>query len=297
MRGGGPRLSIGRLSLMRYMSGFNSSWFGVALAAAVAVACSSETSETTTTASGPGGSGGSGAAGGSGGAAGTADLSCLGSVPPPTFTQGTADITVRTRGFLSNAPLPGITIKVCRYSDPSCTPVLEEGVTDQEGALLLSVTTAERLYVDATSAGTFPLLGFRNGPFDSDYTLLVPTPTEAMATASLVAASIDPARGHFFLGIEDCASNPVAGAVIEVTPSDPQTRVFYVNEGQLPDSSLMETTPIGIAGALNVPVGDITIEARMAASGTVISTRTAFVRAGTLNQGPFVSPEPLARQR
>lgn len=122
--------------------------------------------------------------------------------------------------------MPGINIKVCRFADPSCTTALEEGVTNQQGELLLSVTTAERLYIEATSAPTLPLLGFRNGPFETDYTLLLPTPTEAVATGSLAGVSIDPSRGHFFLGISDCASKPVAGAVIELTPRTPKRACF-----------------------------------------------------------------------
>ena len=123
---------------------------------------------------------------------------------------------------------------------------------------------------------------------------LMHTQAEIDSFFSLNGGSEDPARGHVGFGIADCDAMLAPGVVVSASTADAETIVAYDDAAGIPTTSLDESSTAGIALFLNLPPGEVTITGTVAATGEVVATRTAFVRAGTVTIAAPMSPVPQA---
>lgn len=197
---------------------------------------------------------------------------------------------------LAGAVLEGVTVKVCGRADPLCTSPVETATTTEYGTLM-------RLPL----AAGFGFDGFlRLDAPDLDTTMYFPRPpiTRWVDRARVVTAvdrarslqffeaagvSPDPARGHVVLLTLGCALRVVAGVRVRADPQDAATTTVYTT-GVLPSSS-DESNASGLVVILNLPPGEVTLTATLAADGSWIGRTTVVVVAGAISSTQ-VPPSP-----
>jgi hypothetical protein len=171
----------------------------------------------------------------------------------------------------NNAPLPGITTEAC--SETLALPCQPEGdaATTDEGGVATVQVAAPIAPPHYGSTGFLQL----NGPgIDEIYywvfhlsepTVRMSIPVVSRAEVQTIAAvlnvQMDPGRGTVGFSVGDCFLESSPGAQVSITPSDPETRVFYLSNG-LPTLDASATDITGLGGAFNVPPGPITITAK-----------------------------------
>jgi hypothetical protein len=89
----------------------------------------------------------------------------------------------------------------------------------------------------------------------------------------------DGAVGLAFFQIYDCQDHHAPGVTFTLTVKGPQQVQFSTSSG-LPVSSSLQTDYLGAGGAINIPVGPLTITATLADSGRVVGAVTTVIRPG-----------------
>jgi hypothetical protein len=184
-------------------------------------------------------------------------------------------------------PITGVPIRYCQLIDPTCTASASPfQVSDDAGGV------------------TFTLPGDFNGFFDLEPPGLIPEalypgplavgqsveeffgPLESIMTASLtsmvlhvpVALGVDSGLGQIFIGALDCNDHEAAGVVFTLSnsqTSDASTLIFY-NRNGVPSSVATATDDTqGGGGAINVPPGEETVTATLAASSSTLDAATS----------------------
>jgi hypothetical protein len=252
-----------------------------------------------------GGMGGSGAAGGStggnGGSGGTpppANWDCLGMVAAPMYENGPSHVGNYTMNDLvTDAPLVGVTVKVCDVADPTCANSNDEGVTDMMGLIQLATPTSEAQYLEISGANIPMHLAIAFAPPDTDpFDITVKPVTTATLNvfAALLTTTIDSARGILGATVDDCDGTRASGVSFSVDTADGMSVFGYLDAAGSPDSALTETSVGGAVGVFNLPAGTATITATIVASGTTLPDRTVLIRADSVTYAGS-SPIPDAQ--
>jgi hypothetical protein len=238
---------------------------------------------------------------GEGGSGGNPDdpWSCIGELQAPMYFAGDLfDANVTVTDFTAAMNIPDADVLVCGYADADCANPTSQGVTDASGIVALQVATDVRLFMDVSSPDVMPTLIFQNGPPAQSpmmYQFAVLTPTQLGQFVQLAGGtSVDPTRGHIGIAAIGCDFSPAAGVTLTVDLADEDTTYGYFTTQGVPGSGLTETTADGRLGIANVPPGDATITAEVAATGEIIGTRTVHVRAGTVSYAPQMTAAPEA---
>jgi hypothetical protein len=192
---------------------------------------------------------------------------------------------------VSGTWLPGVSVRACSLRDLDC----DDGDAS---------TTA----TDGTGGATFHLMETFNGFFEMSRSDLVPatlypgnlltgqsvvsfpaydvSPAELQGLAMLVTSNslgLDPtgAVGHALVTVYDCQDHQAPGVALTYSASGSQTAPFYFENG-LPSGTATKTDGYGLGGALNVPVGSVTVTGAHAADGRSVGMTTFQVRPGAL---------------
>jgi hypothetical protein len=192
---------------------------------------------------------------------------------------------------VSGTWLSGVSVRACALRDLDC-----------EGGAAAAATT------DSTGAATFRLMENFNGFFEMSRSDLVPgtlypgnfltgqsvasfpayavSPAELQGLAAIITkdtVELDPegSVGHALVTIYDCQDHQAPGVSLTYSASDAQTVPFYFQDG-LPSGTATETDSYGLAGALNVPVGAVTVSGTLASGGRSVGMTTFLVRPGAL---------------
>ena len=194
-----------------------------------------------------------------GGMMGTPDVPS--NIPAMISISGIAsEITAQGR-----MPQAGVTITVYKASDDS---VQGMATTDSAGAYTIMVPTNGAPvdgYLKATLTGLKETYLYPPFPLSSDYTgvttLMLKQSTQNLANQLAGAAAPDPTKGWIAMIVVDgptTAANPVMGATISAMPTG---EIKYNGSAGVPQSQAMSTAMDGIAYAMNVPAGTVTVNA------------------------------------
>jgi hypothetical protein len=198
-------------------------------------------------------------------------------------SMGGSDFTV-----LSFVPLPGIAIQGCSSLDPTCSsPTAPPETSNDAGEATLSVPDNFNGFFELTAAGYLPFDLFP-GPLLADASTFAPpvsmiTPVAAISLADAIGAAPDldagAGVGAVFVAIYDCSDRYAAGVTFSIPGTTAATVPFYITSG-LPSAKATETDSSGTWGAVDVPVGALTVTATLAATSRPLGSINVMIRAG-----------------
>jgi hypothetical protein len=198
-------------------------------------------------------------------------------------SMGGSDFTV-----LSFVPLPGIAIEGCALLDPTCsTPATPPETSDDAGEATLTVPDNFPGYFKLTAAGYLPFELFP-GPllagastFAPPVSMITPVAASSLADAIGAAPDLDAGAGvgAVFVAIYDCSDRYAAGVTFSTSATTAGTVPFYITSG-LPSTKATETDSSGTWGAVDVPVGALTVTATLAATSRALGSINVMIRAG-----------------
>jgi hypothetical protein len=186
---------------------------------------------------------------------------------------------------MSQQPIPGATIRVCRKLDVTCSnPVSSQTISSPQGATF-SLENGFSGYLQAEVENYLPSLYFFNPPLDRDLTtIMIPVATQAeyVALLSVMGVTPNPQRGTAVFQSFDCIGNTAAGISYSTLNSDPQSKAFYYSGG-LPSPTATETDSFGYGGVANLPAGSISVNTHLSTPRADLAIISLVVRPQTLS--------------
>jgi hypothetical protein len=214
---------------------------------------------------------------------------CVGHYSPAAQTNNMTWMTLSLHDLEKpSTPIEGATVNVCAAEQGlPCDSQWDAGVG--EGGLV----TVQVPGPSATSHyGPTGFVQIQGNGIDQLYywafplseptvSISVPVASQAdlQAIASLLSVPIDTNRGVVGFVLVDCDLRGSSGVQMTITPSDSETKIFYLVNG-IPTLSVSATDISGIGGAFNVPPGLVTITATPAAIGRPSTVFQGYVGEG-----------------
>jgi hypothetical protein len=242
---------------------------------------------------------------------GTPDWSCLGSVHWPRLadTAPELELDVGAADVISLKPLLGATVSACAGIDSNCTQPIQTvtvedtyadlmltragtgvAATDYFGAILVTWSDTTRPDASSVLLSFFPSL--RRTPAWTWRRLVSRANAENIVKGALIP---DRLAWENFGGIvwSVAACNDVSAAGLTAS-LDSGERAYYLEENQILDAALTETTTSGLGAFINVTPGPRTLDLRRS-SGQKVGSYPIYVRTGTtstvsLTPGPDSDP-------
>lgn len=218
---------------------------------------------------------------------------CLGRIPTQPQLNSTTQIRVGLTDLVTQEAGVGVSVAACAPFEPPCT-ASSTGVSDDAGVATVSFQTSNTLgatgYLYVSDGGVAPELLFWGFPLSEPsvrLTASVLAQTE-LSGFLLLLGSIDSSRGVVSVLAQDCDGYASPGMRFSISPSDGETRLYYVH-----GSSFGQTGPTdrsGIALFVNVPVGNVTVTATPDALGGKPSCITQAIAAQGMLTGVVLPP-------
>jgi hypothetical protein len=206
--------------------------------------------------------------------------SCLGAVswPPPKVARVT--VTVQFRDIVTNDPLTGVAVNICRKFDYDCAQPIAAGLHPPEsGDLAFQVDAGFDGFLEMNMAGSLPGLFFFYPPVNEDRVIVgLPLLSPALLgqVSALSGKAYKPEKGVALVGAMDCRNLPAQGVHIWSTDADMDTTAFYVIK-KIPSSTAMVTDISGEGGLINLKPGSVALTGTLQ-DGRSIGTVTVVVR-------------------
>jgi hypothetical protein len=187
-------------------------------------------------------------------------------------------------------PLPGVALQLCAVRDPNCSAPSPTILSDDAGIALFRIQGDFVGFFELSRDDLLPASFYPGKLLANQATAVFPTydftPSGFRALAGTVTTSPlaldrDGGLGHAFITIYDCQDHQAAGVSLTIDNSTPQTVLFYTENG-LPTSKAKQTDNFGLTGAVNVPVGSLTVHATLAATLVPIGTANIIIRPGAI---------------
>ncbi len=225
---------------------------------------------------------------------------CLGRVSWSYPRPNPKAIAIRTKAVCAScgagggkAPLPGATVRLCSLADPKCRLPLAETITDDGGAATLSVDASVyppplAVYIEHKKGGYMDTLAQVGvppimGDVDLGPVTMLDLKANAVGTAAMLGAKLDPLRAIVSVRAIDCNGHPapkeVAVTWLDRDDQTAATPYFAYNK---------------TAQAINMPVNEAGIDrivARVAATNQLVATANVVVRPGAFSV-VNVTPSP-----
>jgi hypothetical protein len=188
---------------------------------------------------------------------------------------------------------------VCELRDPMCLGALTASTTDDAGTVRFDLAGDFTGFFDLRRDDLVPTTLYPGSLLPGDTTCGLPsfgiTPSDLSALARTITPepivlAADGGAGHALVTIYDCADHQAPGVSVAYSTTGPQTVPFYF-KGGLPTTAADQTDGYGLAGAINVPQGPLTVTASltgdggaptMTPPGTALGTTTFDVRPGAI---------------
>jgi hypothetical protein len=210
--------------------------------------------------------------------------SCLGEVNWPAPSPRRSSIVFRMRDLVTDAPVVGVTGRVCNKLDFDCARPLATGlVSDGTGTLVFELEAGFDGFVEFGPPGRMPGVYFFYPPVNGDRefpSLPLMSERELAFFASQGGRPIAPDRGHVMLGSYDCLYRPADGVVLASEDGDGATAPFYLVK-KVPSFSAAGTDSSGRGGLINLRSGSVSITGTLS-DRRHIATVGVFVRPGTI---------------
>lgn len=201
---------------------------------------------------------------------------CVGHVTTPTSDPTGTVVTVALSDEATSAPLAGASVNLCAPNlGLPCVPI-SSATTDDAGIAAVTIPATQYtpgptgfIYID--DGGVYPSILYWGYPMSEPKVYLVGpglTTLDVNLLSGALTVPVDQSRAIVAARAFDCDSIPSPGVTFDVSPSDPDTKVFYT-KGLNIDVTATETDAFGVALAVNVPVdaGSVTVTAKPAALG------------------------------
>ena len=218
--------------------------------------------------------------------------SCLGVRAAPAAEEGPpATLTIRVRELRGPAGVSRVNARVCNKLDLECNQPRSEIVGEDDGTLRLPVFVGFDGFVDLSAAGKLPGRYYVYPPVHGDrevpYLPMI-GPLELAQFAAVNGLTIDPGRGHLFVGAYDCQGRPAAGVRLWSDYLSPETETFYLINS-LPTKLATATDATGRGGFLNLQAGTFLFTG-MTPDGRQIAQVSLIVRERVLTYATLAPP-------
>jgi hypothetical protein len=211
--------------------------------------------------------------------------SCLGDVTWPQPPPRKASIVFRLRDLVTDAPVAGVTGRVCNKLDFDCARPLAGGlVSDGSGTIVFELDAGFDGFVEFGPLGRMPSVYFFYPPVTGDRefpSLPLMAERELSFFASQGGRPISPDRGHLMLGSYDCLYRPADGVTLSSDDADQATAPFYLVK-KVPSFTVEATDSSGRGGMINLRPGSVSVTGSLASDQRRIATVGVFVRPGTI---------------
>lgn len=211
--------------------------------------------------------------------------SCLGGVAWPAPPPHKASVIFRLRDLVTDAPVAGVTGRVCNKLDFDCLRPLSGGLlSDGSGTMVVELDTGFDGFIEFGPPGRLPSVYFFYPPVVGDRefpSLPLMSERELTFFAAQNGRPIAPDRGHVMVGSYDCLSRPADGVSVSSDDADPTSAAFYLVK-KVPSFSAGSTDSSGRAGLINLRPGSVSVTGSLASDRRRIATVGVFVRAGTI---------------
>lgn len=223
---------------------------------------------------------------------------CVGNEPPLSDAPNSVTITANIADFLTQKPVPGLSLKVCLSgTDPNCQDSVGPFTSDAQGVAKVQIPVGAKGFdgyllvtgnvqvADEGGMHSEPIIPYlwyfsRAVVSDGTYPLATFSTTGFNVILGALGATPDPARGHLSVEATDCSDQPAAGVKLDASTADASSTGFYVID-QLPSAQATRTKD-GIAGYLNLPAQITTITTTPDAIGKPDAQRSVFIKPGAL---------------
>jgi hypothetical protein len=200
------------------------------------------------------------------------------SAPPMITVSGTATKHENT----STSPAAGVMVGAYKNSDPNTA--VATAMTDANGNYTMMIPTggvAVDGYLKATLASFLDTYLYPPKALDADFNMaslnMVDDSTLMLLSGSLCGSQQDTAKGVIAMIVADANMTAVKGASVS---SSPAAQKYCYNQGGFPNKSATATDTDGIAYMINLPPGDVTVNARM--TGVTYVSHKVNARPGVL---------------
>jgi len=237
---------------------------------------------------------------GSGTGGGPVEVTCPVKVGEPTAMKVSFIMSAQWFPPLPMQPAPsGVTVKVCSREDEACATPADTQITNPGGIAAFTVPTPPPVgfdgYFELTGGNPqaiWPLLWYESNPIEASGSEapLALTPALLGALEKLGGAELDPSRGLVGARIIGCNRLQGAGFTLEVSGADAQSKIGYF-VSNVPDKTATSTDSSGLAYALNLPPGKVTLVTRDPRSGVRLGKLDVWIRAGFMTE-TFFYPTP-----
>jgi hypothetical protein len=200
---------------------------------------------------------------------------------------------------VSGTWLPGVAVRSCDLRDPLCLDSPTTLISDDSGTVTFDLKGDFSGFFDLHRNDLLPATLYPGrllaGVTAVSYPAYGITPSEVWALARTItnrpiALGTDGGLGHAIVTIYDCQDHQAPGVEVAYGALGAQTVPFYFHGG-LPSVAIGQTDGYGLAGAVNVPDGTLTVTATLtgdggapttAPPGTVLGSATFDVRPGAI---------------
>jgi hypothetical protein len=217
---------------------------------------------------------------------------------PPSIAAGAID-GGSDLDTVSGTWLPGVAVRDCDLRDPLCLDSPTPLTSDDSGTVTFDLKGDFAGFFDLRRDDLLPATLYPGrllaGVTAVSYPAYSITPKEVWAlagtiTSQPVALGADGGLGLAVVTIYDCQDHQAPGVVVAYGTLGAQSVPFYFHGG-LPSTAVGQTDSYGLAGAINVPDGTLTVTATLtgnggapttAPPGTVLGSTTFDVRPGAI---------------
>ena len=200
----------------------------------------------------------------------------------------TVTLTLPFIDAVNMTPIAGVTVQACAKLDVTCAaPVSKVFTSDGQGYVRVPVMGGFDGYLKTTWSEAPPTLTFINPPATSsaprnEIDLLSTFDFQVIGSETIDGGLTDKSLGVIFSNVADCNGNNAEGVSFSLDNAGPKTLPVYIING-LPTPTAKQTDSSGNFVEVNVPPGNVTLTATVAATGQRIGVATGFVRASTFS--------------
>lgn len=211
---------------------------------------------------------------------------CL-DAPPPGMADPLAsevELSLTVIDTVTQVPPDGLFAHACARLDVMCeTPLTPDVSPAIDGAMHLSVRQGFDGFVELRSPSSVSTMYFINRPLMRDtseaFSIVSTRVLGGLAMQGNVA--LDPALGHVLIRVFDCDGNPAS----DIEMSNDRGGLAFSFVGGLPNVGVAVTSPDGVGGFVNVPIGYAVLQGRRVEDGRAVGTASVTVRPGWFSYG------------
>jgi hypothetical protein len=169
-------------------------------------------------------------------------------------------------------PVPGLTLRACNALDPLCgNPVAGPAVSNEAGAARLDVLQNFNGLFQIRGDNFLPSALYPGSLLAGATEETYPSAVLGKNDVALLAAAIgvplqtdpDAGVGHAFFQVYDCFDHTGPGVSFTMDTDGGSQTVQWYTKNELPSTTATETDRLGAGGAVNVPVGGLTVHATL----------------------------------